>query len=267
MLTCDASKTAIAYVLGQMDNQGREHVIAYGGRSLSKAEQIWSTTEQECLAVLDGIKQFRTYLSRRFKIYTDHKALEYLMDQKVAVEKLGRWALKWQDFDFEIIHKRGSYNQVADALSRITYTEVEDEINEASRVKVFVADAVVAEARSKFDLVESETIEVELFYGEYPVLAPLDPEVLQPKLTDISAIGQLQKVYPDFQNMYAYLSSNALSEEEEVKRKTVAEAQDFSLSDGVLYKWFQKRFKTEENEKYIKQIQLYVFQGFCDMMH
>ena len=31
MLTCDASKTAIGFVLGQMDSQGREHVIAYGG--------------------------------------------------------------------------------------------------------------------------------------------------------------------------------------------------------------------------------------------
>ena len=51
MLTYDASKTAIAFVLGQLDNQGREHVIAYGGRSLSKAEQIWSTTEHECLAI------------------------------------------------------------------------------------------------------------------------------------------------------------------------------------------------------------------------
>ena len=50
------------------------------------------------------------------------------------------------------------------------------------------------------------------------------------------------------------MSSNDLSDEEEVKRKTVVEAQYFFLCDGVLYKWFQKRFKTEENEKYIKQI-------------
>jgi len=104
-------------------NQGWEHVIAYGGRSLSKAEQIWSTTEQECLAVLEGIKQFRTYLSRRFKIYTDHTALKYLMDQNVAVEKLGRWALKLQDFDFEIIHKPGKNNQMADALNGRSYNE------------------------------------------------------------------------------------------------------------------------------------------------
>jgi hypothetical protein len=107
MLTCDASKTAISFVLGQLDNRGREHVIDYGGRSLSKAEQIWSTTEHECLDVLKGIKQFRTYLSRRFKIYTNHKTLKYSIDQNVAVGKLGRCALKLQDFDFEIINKPG----------------------------------------------------------------------------------------------------------------------------------------------------------------
>jgi hypothetical protein len=42
-------------------------------------------------------------------------------------------------------------------------------------------------------------IEVELFDGEYSVLAPLDPAVLQPKL---------QNVDPDFQNMHPYLSSH-----------------------------------------------------------
>ena len=157
-------------------------------------------------------------------------------------------------FAFEIIHKLGNNNQVDDALSKRTYTEVEDVINEASLVKVVVADAVVAKSCSKVDLVESETIEVELFYGQYLVLAPLDPEILQPKLTDISAIGQLQTVDPDFQNMYAYLSSNVLSDEEEIKQKTVAEAQYFSLCVGVLYKWFHKKFKTAESEKYIKHM-------------
>ena len=120
LLTYDASKTAIEFVLGQLDNQGREHFIAYGDRSLSKAEH-------ECLAVLEGIKQLCVYLSHRFKIYTNHKAFKYLMDQTVAVRKIGRWALKLQYFVFEIIHKLGKNSQVADALSRRTYTEVEDE--------------------------------------------------------------------------------------------------------------------------------------------
>ena len=121
------------------------------------------------------------------------------MDQKVAVGKLGRWALKLQDFDFEIIHKPGKNNQVADALIRRTYTDVEDES--------ISSESICCRRCGKVDLVESENIEVELFDGEYPVLAPLDPEVLQPKL---------QNVDPDFQNMHAYLSSHVLDDDEEV---------------------------------------------------
>jgi hypothetical protein len=132
-----------------------------------------------------------------------------------------------QDFDFEIIHKPGKNNQAADALIRRTYTEVEDE--SISRESICYRHCGKV-------LVESETIEVELFDCEYPVLAPLHPEVLQPKW---------QNVDHDIQNMHAYLSSHVLADEEEVKRKTVAEAQYFSLCDCVLYKWFPTRFKTK----------------------
>lgn len=55
-LTCDASSSAIGSVLGQLDDNGKEHVIAYGGRSLSPCEKKWSTSEQEMLAVLEGIR-------------------------------------------------------------------------------------------------------------------------------------------------------------------------------------------------------------------
>ena len=109
------------------------------------------------------------------------------MDQTVPLRKLGRWALKLQYFVFEIIHKPGKNSQVADALSRRTYTEVEDE--------GISSESNCGRRCGKVILVESETIEVELFDGEYPVLAPLDPEVLQPKLQNV----------PDFQNMHPYL--------------------------------------------------------------
>ena len=268
MLTCDASSTAIGFVLGQLDSQGREHVIAYGGRSLSRAERIWCTTEQECLAVLEGVKHFRAYLTRRFRIFTDHKALKYLMDQKVAVGKLGRWALKLQDFDFDIVHKPGKNNEVADALSRRTYTEVADE-NKTSPVKVFVANANENEFLSDTIEVNAcetdlevdnkgdedlESVELELFYGDYTLLAPLDPEVVNSELLDIPAVGQLQQVDPDFQDMFNYLQNDVLPQSEKVRQKVLAESQDYSVCDGVLYKWFQKRFKTSPDEKYIKQL-------------
>ncbi|VDI49285.1 Hypothetical predicted protein [Mytilus galloprovincialis] len=213
MLTCDASSTAIGFVLGQLDSQGREHVIAYGGRSLSRAERI--------------------------------------------CRKLGRWALKLQDFDFDIVHKPGKNNEVADALSRRTYTEVADE-NKTSPVKVFVANAneflldtievnaceTDLEVDNKGDE-DLESVELELFYGDYTLLAPLDPEVVNSELLDIPAVGQLQQVDPDFQDMFNYLQNDVLPQSEKVRQKVLAESQDYSVCDGVLYKWFQKRFKTK----------------------
>ncbi|VDH92570.1 Hypothetical predicted protein [Mytilus galloprovincialis] len=75
MLTCDASNSAIGFVLGQLDSQRKERVIAFGGKSLSKTEQVWNTTEKECYAVVQGVKTFNTYLATgKFTIYTDHKA-------------------------------------------------------------------------------------------------------------------------------------------------------------------------------------------------
>jgi len=97
VLTCDASNTPIGFVLGQMDNQNREYVIAYGGKSLSKAQRVWTTSEKECFAILEECRTFRTYLTHRDSIvYTDHKAITYLMNQKRPTGKLNRWAIELQ---------------------------------------------------------------------------------------------------------------------------------------------------------------------------
>ena len=94
ILTCDASTTAIGYVLGQLDDDEKEHVIAYGGRSLHVQN---CTPEQEMLAVIEGIRAYHIYLAdKMFKIYTDHKALKYVMDQKKPTSRLARWATEIQ---------------------------------------------------------------------------------------------------------------------------------------------------------------------------
>ena len=84
ILYTDASDYAIGYVLGQIGNDNKEHVISYAGRSLTQAERKWPTFEKECLAVVDGIKHFHTYLEgdKKFRVFTDHKGLQYLKDTK-----------------------------------------------------------------------------------------------------------------------------------------------------------------------------------------
>jgi len=122
ILSTDASGTAIGYVLGQVDSDGNENVIAYGGRALSGDEKKWSVFDQECLAVVEGITTYRHYLSRKFTVFTDHKALSYLHKIKNPVDRVARWCMFLQGFDYEILYKPGKHNTNADAISRIPYS-------------------------------------------------------------------------------------------------------------------------------------------------
>ena len=117
-LATDASDHGLGYVLGQVQN-GREVVIAYGGRKLLPAEKNYSVTEREALAVVAGIKHYQHYLyGARFKVLTDHSAVRWLMSLKMPCGRLARWALLLQQYDFDIIHRAGVSNGNADALSR-----------------------------------------------------------------------------------------------------------------------------------------------------
>ena len=91
VLTCDASDRAIGYYLSQLSTDNKDNVIAYGGKSLTKEEQKYNTSEKELLAVLRGVEAIRPYLvGSKFIIYTDHRALIWLQSAK-HTGRLERW--------------------------------------------------------------------------------------------------------------------------------------------------------------------------------
>ena len=120
ILDTDASDIGIGGVLSQLDEEGRERVIAYGSRLLSKPERRYCVTRRELLAVVTFVRQFRPYLvCGHFTLRTDHGSLTWLRNFKEPEGQLARWLEQLQELQFDIVHRRGRAHGNADALSRL----------------------------------------------------------------------------------------------------------------------------------------------------
>ena len=118
MLDTDASDQGIGAVLSQIQSDGQERVIAYASRLLSKAERHYCITRKELLAVVVFLNHFRQYLlGRKFILRTDHGSLLWLHNFKEPEGQLARWLVKLEEFQFEVVHRKGKAHCNADALS------------------------------------------------------------------------------------------------------------------------------------------------------
>ncbi|GJY09441.1 putative reverse transcriptase domain-containing protein [Tanacetum coccineum] len=77
------------------------------------------THDLELGAVVFALKIWRHYLyGTKFVIFTDHKSLKYVFDQKALNMRQRRWMELLNDYDCEICYHPGKANVVTDALSR-----------------------------------------------------------------------------------------------------------------------------------------------------
>ena len=122
----DASNNSIGAVLLQ-DFEDGEHPIVYLHRVLTSAEQNYSPTEKECLALLWAIKKLRPYLDGyKFKAITDHSALRWLQNLRDPSGRLARWALDLQQWDLDIVHRKGAMQSARRPLHITEDMEVEE---------------------------------------------------------------------------------------------------------------------------------------------
>ena len=127
-IMCDASDYAMGVVLGQKADK-IFRTIYYASETFNEAQENYSTTEKEMLAMVFSCEKFRPYiLGSHVIIYIDHAAIKYLMAKKEVKPRLIRWVFLLQEFDLEIKDKKGCDNVIVDHLSRvITTTVIEEE--------------------------------------------------------------------------------------------------------------------------------------------
>ncbi len=117
-LECDASATGIGAVLSvQRVEEWRP--VAFFSRQLKGAQARYSAQELEGLALFEAVNHFAFYLyGKVFKVFSDHKGLQWLTSGKQRNRRVYGWALKLTEFQFEVIYRPGTLNVVADELSR-----------------------------------------------------------------------------------------------------------------------------------------------------
>ena len=120
-LCTDASDYGVgAYLFQTIDEV--EQPIAFLSKSLSKSQFKWSTIEKECYSIFWAINKL-DYLLRdiRFLLLTDHANLTYVNSN--PEQKVQRWKLSIQQYNFDMLYFEGYKNNVADDLSRINITD------------------------------------------------------------------------------------------------------------------------------------------------
>ena len=121
-LVTDASQNATGAMLAQ-EVEGKLRPVAFYHHTLNRAEQGYSATERELLAIVVAVKKYRVYLGKHFDLITDHQALRWLrsLDPDNETGRRGRWLDFLQQFDMNVIQKKGRSPEmkIADYLSRV----------------------------------------------------------------------------------------------------------------------------------------------------
>ena len=119
-LRTDASGSGLGAVLYQVQD-GKQCVIAYASRGLTKAEKNYPVHKLEFLALKWAVsKKFHDYLyGAEFIVKTDNNPLTYVQSTAKLDAASQRWQSELANYDFKIVYLSGKENIEADALSRL----------------------------------------------------------------------------------------------------------------------------------------------------
>jgi hypothetical protein len=82
----DTSNFALGVMLGENPDNSIDKPIYYANRLINSVEKIYTTTKNNNLAMIYGVKKFRHYLlGNSFNFFVDHWALLYLVNKLTVI--------------------------------------------------------------------------------------------------------------------------------------------------------------------------------------
>jgi len=160
----DASQTAVGGTLTQLDENGKDRVIAFFSKKLSDAEANYSANDRELLGLVRFLERFRCYLEgSTFEIFTDNQVLKHFFTKKKLSRREARWLETLGNFGvFPIKLKPGKIHVLGDTLSRAPHADDSDVVVNDVEVPYIQFDNVIS------------GYEEDQFFG--PIMKALDNE-------------------------------------------------------------------------------------------
>ena len=182
-------------------------------------------------------------------VITDHSALQYLKKIQPTTGRLFRWVLALECYDYEVKHKPGAQNKVADALSRRIYDKGhEDKTPLPEETLILNIEPTTLQNLLKVEQQKYPSLITQIIYEEDRTLHIPDPVLPICTLTQTD-IAKAQRECKDFQDIYNYLENSILPPTKKQATKIVAEAAQYVLIDNILYHIFSPWTKGVPNEQ------------------
>ena len=155
-LQTDASKKGLGAVILQDSRP-----VMFASRALTESERNYQNLERECLATIWGMEKFHYFLyGKRFTLETDQKPLvsiyrKHMVDISPRIQRLIVRSFPYQPFDVQ--YRKGMEIPLADALSRVTLTPVEEDGIQLPIVAVNLITSNLPVSSTEIELIHEET--------------------------------------------------------------------------------------------------------------
>ena len=204
ILETDASGLGLGAILSQEQSDRLIAPIAYVSRTLQQHEANYGISELEALAVVWATKHFRVYLyGHPCDVYTDHEALQALLNTPHPSGKLARWGMALQELDLHLHYRPGKVNKNADALSRRP--------------------------------IQPQSIEITVEETECIVAAITDPQSTNKDGEGNATLAERQGIDVELNPIISYLKKGTLPDDEKAARELILNRKQYVLMDNILY--------------------------------